>query len=104
DRDFDGPKLKVVLVGSNHPHEHPACWALHGMVEFLVSADPRAEMVRRHVVFYVYPVVNPDGKVAVLADRRGPFTNVNGNPELRAAGEKNHNRVWDTDGRFTSID
>lgn len=97
-----GPKLKVVLVGSNHAHEPPACWTLHGLVEFLVSDDPRAETLRRHAVFYVYPVVNPDGKVAV--NQSGPIRSVNGNPELRAAGKTNHNRVWDTDGQFTSID
>lgn len=104
DPEVGGSKLKVVLIGSNHPHEHPACWTLHGMAEFLASDDPRAKALRRHAVFYVYPVVNPDGKVAVLANRGGPFRNVNGNPELQAAGETNHNRVWNTDGQFTSID
>lgn len=100
DPDFDGPKLKVVLTGSNHAHEPPACWTLHGMVEFLVSDDPRSEALRQRAIFYVYPVVNPDGKVEMLTDR----SNVNGNPELRAGGERNHNRVWDTVGRFRSID
>lgn len=105
DPDATGPKQHVVLTGSNHAREDPACWSLHGMIEFLVSTDPRAAELRRHFIFDVYPVVNPDGKLYLEVPHRSPnFRSVNGNPELTAAGESNHNRVWYTNGRFTSID
>jgi len=105
DPEASGPKQHVVLVGSNHPREDPACWSLHGMVEFLVSEDPQARELRQHFVFDVYPAVNPDGKLHLEVPPRSPgFRSVNGNPELSAAGESNHNRVWHTTGRFTSID
>ncbi len=105
DPEADGDKLRVVLIGSNHPREDPACWSLHGMVDFLVSEDPRAIELRRRAVFYVYPVVNPAGKLYSLSpEHRRVFKSTNGNPELSAGGETNHNRVWDTTGKFSSID
>lgn len=97
-------KLQVILVGSNHAREDPGCWALHGLVEFLLSDDPRADLLRKHVIFYVYPVVNPDGKLFYLSSDHAGSMTVNGNPELKAAGETNHNRVWQTSGLFQSID
>ncbi len=99
-----GEKWRVVLIGGNHAREDPACWSLHGMIEFLVSGDPRARELREKVVFYVYPSVNPDGKWHIVSPEHRALMTINGNPELRAAGENNHNRVWNTDGRFTSID
>jgi hypothetical protein len=104
DPEIDDPKLRIVLVGSNHAREHPACWTLHAMVEFLVSDDPRAQALRREAVFYVYPVVNPDGKTYLYSEKHRDFLTVNGSPEIVAAGENNHNRLWDTDGDFVSID
>lgn len=99
-----GNKLKVVIVGGNHAREDPACWALHGLVDFLVNDDPRAQTIRENVIFYVYPSVNPDGKQFLLSREHESLMTVNGSPELKAAGETNHNRLWNTEGRFVSID
>ncbi len=103
DPETDGDKLSVVLAGGNHGREHPACWALHAMVDFLVSDDPRAAALRRKAVFYVYPAVNPDGK-SLLWSREDPFHHADGSPELAAAGHRNHNRIWHTDGLSASAD
>jgi hypothetical protein len=106
DPDAAGPKQRVVLAGGNHPREDPACWTLHGMVEFLVSDDPQAGELRQGFEFLVYPAINPDGKLYLSPDYRSmkEFRSINGNPEMSAAGESNHNRVWLSRGRFTSID
>ncbi len=107
DLEASGPKQKVVLAGSNHAREDPACWTLHGMIEFLVSDDPQAREIRRGFEFLVYPVLNPDGKLYLQSqayrDMR-EFRSTNGNPELSSAGESNHNRIWLSQGRFSSID
>src|SRR5699024_7406933 len=100
----EGYKLKVVVAGSNHAREDPACWALHGLVDFLVSDDPRAKAIREHTIFYIYPAVNPDGKQFLLSQEHESLMAINGNPELQAAGETNHNRQWHTSGKFVSID
>ena len=104
DPDSEREKVRVVVAGSNHAREHPACWALHAMVEFLVSNDPRAREIRLGAKIFVYPVVNPDGKMYLESEEFRDLMTVNGNPELSAAGENNHNRVWDRDGAFSSID
>ena len=95
DAEAEGAKLRVVLVGGNHPGEHTGNWTLHGGLDFLVSDDPRAAELRRWAVFYVYPMVNPDGRYA-LSGRS--------NPEMRAQDVSDHNRVWNTSGRFSTID
>jgi len=61
----------------------------------------------------VYPDVNPEARY-IAAERidlegapdpnAGTNTRKRGNPELYAAGEKDHNRVWNTDGAFTTVD
>jgi hypothetical protein len=99
-----GEKLRVVLAGGNHAREHPPCWVLHALIEFLVSDDPHAQTLREKVEFYVYPAVNPDGKMYLESDAHRRLMTVNSNPELKAAGETNHNRVWHTTGQFQSID
>ena len=39
-------------------------WVLEGLVRWLVGDDPRAAALRREVEFYVYPMVNADGRFA----------------------------------------
>ena len=97
-------KLKIVLVGGNHGREDPACWTFHGLIDFLVSDDPRAVQIRDHVTFYVYPAVNPDGRQYILSKKHASLMTVNGSPEIKSAGETNHNRLWNTAGSFISID
>jgi hypothetical protein len=104
DPDVEKPQLRVVLNGGNHPNEHPACWVLHALIEFLVSDDPRAQELRRQAVFYVYPTVNPDGKWYLHSREHGRIMTGRSNPELFAVDAKDHNRVWNTTGKFTTID
>ncbi len=128
----DDEKLQVVLVAGNHSSEMHGCWALHGMIEFLVSEDPRAETLRRKAAFHVYPLACPESRyihtriptIPTLAGLPIPEGRVaeayplRGGPELYAyydslehwsdtgamGGRPDHNRVWDTEGLFTTID
>lgn len=53
---------KVILVsGRVHPGEVTASHAVHGIVSFLLSHDPRAATLREHFIFFVVPMLNPDG-------------------------------------------
>eukprot|EP01012_Entosiphon_sulcatum_P011761 TRINITY_DN17261_c0_g1_i1.p1 TRINITY_DN17261_c0_g1~~TRINITY_DN17261_c0_g1_i1.p1 ORF type:complete len:652 (+),score=82.26 TRINITY_DN17261_c0_g1_i1:48-2003(+) len=72
------PGKKVVLVSARvHPGEIPASHVVHGLVQFLLSNDPRAHAARTHFVFLVIPCLNPDG-VARGHYRLDPFgTNLN---------------------------
>jgi hypothetical protein len=109
----DGPKVKMVLASGNHATEFTGNWVLEGLVNFVAGSDPRAEMLRRKAIFFVYPDVNPEGRYQAVHRidlRAAPDPNAGsnmrkrGNPELYVAGEMDHNRVWNTQGRFSTID
>lgn len=128
----DDDKLQVVLVAGNHSSEMHGSWVLHGMIEFLVSEDPRAGTLRRKAAFHVYPLACPESRyihtriptVPTLAGLPIPEGRVaeayplRGGPELYAyddtleyweeagamGGRPDHNRVWNTEGEFTTID
>ncbi len=90
----EGPKKRIVLTDGNHT-EFPGSWIFHYLIEFLLSDDPRAETMREKAEFYVYPMVNPDGRYVMSRAT---------NPEVVAAGWDNHNRIWNAAGRFSTID
>lgn len=91
----DGRDLNVVVVGDpaarkkiwviarQHPGETMAEWFAEGMVDALVdAANPVAQKLLKHAVFYIVPNMNPDGSV-------------NGNLRTNATGV-NLNREWMT--------
>eukprot|EP00297_Palpitomonas_bilix_P006051 CAMPEP_0113883720 /NCGR_PEP_ID=MMETSP0780_2-20120614/9779_1 /TAXON_ID=652834 /ORGANISM="Palpitomonas bilix" /LENGTH=423 /DNA_ID=CAMNT_0000871101 /DNA_START=74 /DNA_END=1345 /DNA_ORIENTATION=+ /assembly_acc=CAM_ASM_000599 len=57
------PKQKklVVVTARVHPGESPASFICQGLIDFLVSDDPVARVLRREVVFKIIPMLNPDG-------------------------------------------
>jgi len=89
-----GPKKKAMIDTGNHNTETAGSWAFQGMVDFFASADPEADWLRKHVEFYIYPLVNPDGRYTATG---------RGNPEMTAEGfGTDHNRVWHTCGQGLS--
>lgn len=63
--DTDSPtesKRKVVIASGLHAGEPLGTWAYQGMVDWLLSDDPRAAWVRDNVEVYGYPVLNPSGR------------------------------------------
>ncbi len=94
DSEADGEKRTIVLTAGNHT-EPTGCWSLHTVIEFLLGDDPRAAEMRRKTEFYVYPLVNPDGRYILSRVQ---------SPEVVGAGWHNHNRVWTTAGIVSTID
>ncbi len=113
DPDCAEPKIKFMVACGQHANEFTGSWVLEGMVNFLAGDDPRAALLRRKAQFFVYPDLNPDGryqavhrlefKAAPDPDADGDMR-MRGNPEIYAAGESDHNRLWQTNGRFSTID
>ncbi|GJM25099.1 MAG: hypothetical protein DHS20C16_15140 [Phycisphaerae bacterium] len=91
DASAPGPKSVVVLTTGNHPNENTGHITFEGMIEFILSADPRADALRQVADFYVYPNCNPDGKWAGHA-RSNPE-----NPNI------DHNRDWDDPVLYTDL-
>jgi murein tripeptide amidase MpaA len=56
---------KVILVtGRIHPGESNSSFVAEGMLEFLCGMDQQAKELRKSYIFYVIPMLNPDGVVA----------------------------------------
>ncbi len=74
---------KIWVIARQHPGETMAEWFAEGMVDALLdTANPLAQKLLKHAVFYIVPNMNPDGAV-------------NGNLRTNAAGA-NLNREWMT--------
>ena len=91
----DGPKQQIVLMGGNHASESSGVHTIQGMVDFLLSDHPLAGKALTDGEFYVYPMVDPEGRA------RG---HTRGNDAALAPSQRaavyadskvvDHNRVW----------
>jgi len=109
DPNIQGPKVKMILAAQNHPREFTGSWVVEGFVNFVAGSDPRAVFLRKKATFYVYPDINPEGRYQAvhridLKAAPDPTGSTRGNPELYAAGQSDHNRVWTTQGKFSTVD
>lgn len=57
----DTGKQRVWVHAAVHPSETTAYFVAEGLLDFLVSGDPLAELLLDRVVFDVVPMANPDG-------------------------------------------
>lgn len=108
-----GVKSKVILSCGQHATEFTGNWVIEGMVNFLAGEELESVFLRQAAEFYVYPDMNPDGRYQAVRQidmkaapdpHSGTNMRMRGNPEIYAAGEQDHNRLWDTNGRFSTID
>ncbi|KAJ8613118.1 hypothetical protein CTAYLR_004801 [Chrysophaeum taylorii] len=53
----------LVISARVHPGESNSSWIMQGMLEFLTSIHPAAVVLRKHFVFKVVPMLNPDGVI-----------------------------------------
>jgi murein tripeptide amidase MpaA len=58
-------RKKIVLITSRiHPGEPHASYLAEGLIRFLISDDPNSKMLRKCFIFYIVPMLNPDGVIA----------------------------------------
>ncbi|KAM6181264.1 cytosolic carboxypeptidase 4 [Erethizon dorsatum] len=69
-----------VITARAHPGESNASWVMKGTLEFLISNDPVAQLLRENFIFKIIPMLNPDGVI-------------NGNHRCSLSGE-DLNRQW----------
>lgn len=58
---FVQKKHMVFFSSRVHPGETPASYVLHGIIDFLISSDPAAQVLRDNIIFKIVPMLNPDG-------------------------------------------
>jgi len=59
--DPERPRKVVVVLARVHPGESPSSFVCQGLMDFLVSAHPIAQVLREYVIFKIVPMLNPDG-------------------------------------------
>jgi hypothetical protein len=57
-------KKKVGLSTALHAGETLGTYTFEGLIDWLISPDPRARELRKVAEFFVYPVLNPSGRFA----------------------------------------
>ena len=85
---FAERKKIVFVTGRVHPGETPGSHMLNGFLKWAVSPDPRATEARKHFVFKVIPILNPDGVYRGYYRTDTMGVNLNRfyqNPELKLA-------------------
>lgn len=91
DESIVGDKNVGMLVCGNHCGEHSSQHAFRNAINFLLSDDPRAELIRSCWIFLVYPDVNPQGRYGGLF-RCSPD-----------ALTSDYNRIWGTATSGTQV-
>lgn len=56
-------RKSVILTSRVHPGESNASFMMNGVIDFLVSDDPSADLLRNTFVFKIIPMLNPDGVI-----------------------------------------
>jgi murein tripeptide amidase MpaA len=56
-------KKTILMVGRLHPGETHSSWLIHGFIRFILSESPKAQELRRRIVFKIVPMLNPDGVI-----------------------------------------
>lgn len=58
-------KKKIILItGRIHPGEPHSSFVAEGLIRHLISDDPISQSLRKTCIFYIVPMVNPDGVIA----------------------------------------
>lgn len=63
DNKFSNNKKAIILTSRVHPGETHSSYIIQGLLNYLLSKDREAELLRKHYVFYVIPMLNPDGVI-----------------------------------------
>lgn len=55
---------KAIIISSRvHPGESNSSYVMNGVLDFLVSDEEQAELLRNTFVFKIIPMLNPDGVI-----------------------------------------
>ncbi len=53
----------IFISARVHPGEPQSSWVCEGLIEFLTSNSPIAELLRKNYIFKIIPMLNPDGVI-----------------------------------------
>jgi len=95
-------KEVIYIIGRQHAHETASSHMLKGLIDFLISDDNNAEEMRDNYVWYIVPIVNPDGvylgKSRATSEDRDPNRDWKNDESIEINIVRNH--INDTDDLF----
>lgn len=62
-QDIIAKRKCVILTGRVHPGESNSSFIMEGLIQFLLSDDEVARVLRDRFVFKIVPMINPDGVI-----------------------------------------
>lgn len=86
------PRRSIVLSARVHPGETPASWMMKGIIDFLTSSSPAAELLRQVFVIYIVPMLNPDG--VIFGNNRCSLAGVDLNRQWKKPSRTLHPNVF----------
>lgn len=54
-------KRTIVITARVHPGESPSSYICEGLINFLLSNEYHARLIRKYFIFYIVPMLNVDG-------------------------------------------
>ncbi len=63
DQSESNRKPSIIISARIHPGESNSSYMMQGVIESLVADTPEADILRRHFVFKIIPMLNPDGVI-----------------------------------------
>jgi len=89
-----GERVKkiIVLTSRVHPGESNSSFLMHGVLEFLLSEDPKAQDLRENFIFKVIPMLNPDG--VIIGNYRSSFLGVDLNRRWKNPSKYLHPTIY----------
>ena len=88
----DVDKLGVWMIARQHASELAGWYVLQGLMNWLLSEDPHAEEVMKHMIFNIVPLMNPDG--VYLGKYRTTSTNLDLNRQWDNANPNTEPSVY----------
>ena len=84
-------KQYIVVIARQHPGEPPSSFVAEGVISFLMSEDPSAQILRTFFVFVIIPMMNPDG--VILGNNRTGFAGNDFNRNWRSPNKETEPEV-----------
>ena len=56
-------KKYIFITARVHPGESNSSYLAHGVIEYLLSEEPEANVLRDKFIFKIVPILNPDGVI-----------------------------------------
>jgi hypothetical protein len=87
------PYRKAIFISSRvHPGETPASWIMKGLLDFLVDNSEAARILRQNFVFFIVPMLNPDG--VMYGNNRCSLAGVDLNRQWKLPSKSQHPTVF----------